>query len=348
MDREDDAEERLQNQAFAAIDLGSHTVRLLVAEYRGRLGMAPARSERRITRLAGNFQPEETLKEQGIANSLAALSEFSDLIESMKVISTACGATGVVRRASNSPEFLDRTKALTGISPKILSEEEEALLSAKGVLSVLPQYTGPMVLFDLGGSSTEFLALNPQNDPGLWCTSVFVGAATLTERFLARAPATRALLVAAREAVHASIAATIEKIQSFLHARNNQRPNLTLVGTAGTVTTLAAMKLEMQTYIPHRINGLTLERKWIEETVATLASLSFDERRLLKGLEAGREDVILGGALIALCILEAFHQDSLLVTDAGLLEGLLLDHVESALGCTKTLVSPLTWHPQKG
>ncbi len=332
------------NKTFGAIDLGSHTIRLLVAELREQNRLWPLHADRRITQLAQGFDLRQALGESAMDRSFHVLWEYAERFQAMGVSTVKCGATGVLRRARNSHELLNRVKVMTGIVPHVLAEEEEALLSARGVLSVLPDPGGCVVLFDLGGSSTEFTVLAPKNPDGLWCTSVFVGAATLTERYLREdPPGWVAMEQASRYIVHA-LAPTLSRVARILTVSCSASHPVTLVGTAGTVTTLAAMKLKMQKYQPHRINGLTLDHDHIVEMIRILASSTIKQRLCLDGIEPGREEIILGGAMVVRGIMEGLNMKELVVTDAGLLEGLLLDAVETACGLPKTLVSPLTWH----
>jgi exopolyphosphatase/guanosine-5'-triphosphate,3'-diphosphate pyrophosphatase len=123
--------------------------------------------------------------------------------------------------------------------------------------------------------------------------------------------------------------------------------SLQLVGTAGTATTLAAMYLEMREYQPQRINGLVLTDHWLWDMTDRLLRSPLALRGRIPGLEAGREDIIAAGALIVGEILKGLHQPQMTISDAGLLEGLLLDHIEKEYGRPETLVSPLTWGTQR-
>ncbi len=345
---EADLTETSLNSRFGAIDLGSHTLRLLVAELRNRSGLTPLHSDRRITRLAQGFLPRETLGESAMARSIEVLKEYARVLETLGAATVVCGATGVLRRASNAKAFLDRINRESGLSPSVLSEEEEAFLSAKGILSVLSKPAEWAILFDLGGSSTEFTLLQLQQPERIWCTSIFLGAATLSERFLQGDPPGSAAVGRAFTHVATVLKPVVAHIRRLLNNRDPSSQNVMLVGTAGTVTTLAAMKLEMSCYQPHRVNGLTLEHDWVVRTIARLGASTLEQRRRMAGLEPGREDILLGGAVVVRGILEGLNLTEMVVTDAGLLEGLLLHGAETALGRPKSLVSPLTWQTEKG
>jgi exopolyphosphatase/guanosine-5'-triphosphate,3'-diphosphate pyrophosphatase len=311
----------------------------------------PLRFERRITRLARDFGGGEILHADRMSESMAALHEYAEILESYHVGEVACGATGVVRRARNSQGFLENVFERTGLRVSILSETAEAVLSARGILSVLEKPAGIILLFDLGGGSTEFLLVDTSRPEPLWSTSVFIGAATATERYLTGDPPPPSSVSRAAAAIEDELKAPLSTVEGLLRSSSpvpDPEPNpLLVVGTAGTVTTLAAMYLEMTRYEPFRVNGLVLPDSWLSEAVDHLACSSLASRRKIPGLEPGREDIILGGALIVREILRSTGRDRLTVTDAGLLEGILLDLIENARGWPHPLVSPLTWQMQK-
>jgi exopolyphosphatase / guanosine-5'-triphosphate,3'-diphosphate pyrophosphatase len=333
--------------SFASIDLGSHTIRLLIARLENGRILFPLRNERKITRLARDFENGERLVDSSMQQSLDALKEYEDLLHQYQVRTVVCGATGVLRRAKNADRFLKKIREHSGLRVSILSEKSEAILSAKGVLSFLPLTGDMIILFDLGGSSTEFLMIVPNESEPIFATSVFTGAATITQKYLSADPPGREDLTAASEAIRATITPTLTRMKTSVEACGGCLDNILLVGTAGTVTTLASMHLQMDNYEPCRVNGLSLSQNWLTDTVAQIKGLPIAARRGIRGLEQGREDIILGGALIVFEILRGLGQQQFMVTDAGLLEGLMLHLIESRYGIPHGLQSPLTWHCQK-
>ncbi len=326
----------------AAIDVGSHTLRMIIARLTPNGLLTPVRLERRVTRLAHRFRPGGALDAMGKATSKAVLEEYAALARQYGVTGMACGATGVVRGASDGRDFLAEVRRELGIELVLLSEEEEALLSARGVLSVLPSKVRPILIFDLGGGTTEFLLVDDHRETPTWIHSVSVGASVLTEaRILGDPPdsdSVRQATLAARDALRPAL----ETVRSLVGPLETPEA-LQVVGTAGTVTTLAAMHLGMSRYEPYRVNGHVLRQVWIQETIERLMGLSVSERRGIPGLEAGREDIILGGALIVAEILRGLSRSELTVTDAGLLEGLLIRQVEGSNGWSQTLETTLKW-----
>ncbi|MFZ2447921.1 MAG: hypothetical protein WAW37_16310 [Syntrophobacteraceae bacterium] len=334
---------------FAAIDIGSHTTRMVVARIDGN-ELTPVCIERRVTRLARDFQRSRVISLPAMERTIRALLEYGEILRRYDVARISAGATGVVRLAANTAEFLEKASRETGIEVSVLSEEREAFLSAKGMLSVLPGVEGDFLSFDIGGGSTEFLLVRSGTRGPAWSASLPVGAAVLTEAFLAADPPGNGAVEEAALAVRKQVLAAKEQMLPALAAgRGTGVPApLQLAGTAGTVTTLAAMYLEMTEYIPYRVNGLVLDADWLSRTIAALAEMPLARRRKIAGLEPGREDIILGGAVIAGEILACFARPRFVVTDAGLLEGLLLEIVEKESGLPEGLTTRLTWRLQKG
>jgi exopolyphosphatase/guanosine-5'-triphosphate,3'-diphosphate pyrophosphatase len=201
--------------------------------------------------------------------------------------------------------------------------------------------------FDLGGSSTELLLKDREDADPIFSRSVFIGAATLTEAHLQGDPPSAADVGKARAVIRQQLLPAVTEGLERLKQSGRASLQLHLVGTAGTATTLAAMSLGMGDYEPSLINGAVVQAEWLGQMVNRLAGSTLKARRAIAGLEPGREDIILGGALIVREILVALGKDRLIVTDAGLLEGLLLELVEEKLGLPEGL-SPLTWRLETG
>jgi exopolyphosphatase/guanosine-5'-triphosphate,3'-diphosphate pyrophosphatase len=337
---------------FAAVDIGSHTTRMLVVKKHG-TRLTPLCTQRIVTRLAQNFQECGEITDEAQKRNISALKEYSSILRRLRVGKIACGATGVVRQAKNSRALIDRIAAETGVECKILSEQTEAVLSAKGILSVLPEPEGDLLTFDIGGGSTEFLLAVSAPGAPVATASRPIGAATLTEAYLRADPPGAEAVARAALAAGNEIMSAKEQIYENLRCAGimPSAGGLRLVGTAGTVTTLAAMNIKMDRYVSYRVNGLVLTGEWLCATTASMAQMPLVQRRLIAGLEPGREDIILGGAVIVSEILSCFGRDSFIVTDAGLLEGILLDSIEKESGLRdgdeSGLRTVLTWRPQK-
>jgi exopolyphosphatase/guanosine-5'-triphosphate,3'-diphosphate pyrophosphatase len=322
---------------FAALDIGSHTTRLLIAQKAGS-ELVPLRSERRVTRLAQGFERSGKISEEAEQRNLEALQEYGAILRELGALPLFCGATGVVRRAKNSERIIEHIFDNTSIECNILSEQREAWLSAKGILSAIKHNGKPMLMFDVGGGSTEFVLPAPQDR--VVCTSRPIGAATLSQEFFSEDPpgleALGRAAAQARRQIDSAREQLYENVFKTDTIKDSDRP--VLAGTAGTVTTLAAIRLGMKHYVPYQVNGTHISRDWLEGTVDSLALMPVARRRMIAGLEAGREEIILGGAVIVSQILSSFGSEALIVSEAGLLEGLLIELAQSQSASTD-----LTW-----
>ena len=303
-------------QRLASIDVGSNTRRLLIAEAQVSVPLRPIHIQRRITRLGENFLPDRILQPAAMDRSIAALEEFVELMGHNGVSEYSAAATAVVREASNGSNFLNLVQRKTGLDVRLLSGSEEARLSLLGVASVISNKDSAMVVFDIGGGSTEFVWQGEGGSSEMESSSLPVGVVHLTETFLQKDPPGHEPCVQLRKYV-----ANVLMELSF----HNDFSDALWVGTAGTVTTLASMWYELTEYDPERINGTVLEKTWLADLCARLAEMKLTERRKLTGLEPGREDIILAGGLVTLEIMDIFDFSRFTVSDAGLLEGLFLD-----------------------
>jgi exopolyphosphatase/guanosine-5'-triphosphate,3'-diphosphate pyrophosphatase len=303
-------------ERFASIDVGSNTLRLLIAEPAVSAPIRPILVERRITRLGENFLQDRTLQPQAIDRSIAALKEFVDLMGQNDVLEYSAGATAVVREASNGSNFLDLVQRQTGLGVRLLSGYEEARLSLLGVSSVISNREAAMVIFDIGGGSTELVWKGAGDNSAIESRSLPLGVVHLTETFLPGDPPGQEPCLNLRRYV-SNILAEL--------SLDKELDDTLWVGTAGTVTTLASMWYELVEYDADRINRTVLGRTWLAHLCARLAEMTLAERRELSGLEPGREDIILAGGLVTLEMMDVFDFGQFTVSDAGLLEGLFLD-----------------------
>jgi len=307
-------------ERFASIDVGSNTLRLLIAEAAVSAPIRPIIVERRITRLGENFLPERTLQPPAIDRSIAALKQFVELMDLHGVSDYSAGATAVVREASNGYTFLDLVQRQTGLGVRLLSGSEEARLSLLGVASVISNKESSMVIFDIGGGSTELVWKGEGEHSAVESSSLPLGAVHLTETFLQADPPGHEPCLQLRRHVSSVLAEL---------SSNKDLQDTLWIGTAGTVTTLASMWHELVEYDPEKINSTVLERIWLADLCTRLAGMRLTDRRKLTGLEPGREDIILAGGLVTLEIMDTFGFSRFTVSDAGLLEGLFLDLCES-------------------
>jgi len=308
---------------YASIDVGSNTVRLLLAEKRDGGNFRPLRVERRITRLGRNFSAKNMLDEKAMLQTLATLQVFADILREERVETVFAVVTGVVREAKNGIEFIEKVWKETGISLRLISGEEEARLMLRGVLWSLKDQTLSRIVADIGGWSTEILWV--QGNKPEKTRSLGLGALILCEKFLKSDPPELPELESLEKYTQGILKETREWLARGGLGFSGLDPHL--VGTAGTMTTLAAIDLKLPAYDPQKINGWQISRPALEKIYLQLRSLPIRDRRMVPGLETGREDLIVAGAVVVLSILKVFHLEDLLVIDSGLLEGVLLEGI---------------------
>ncbi|MCJ7833597.1 MAG: hypothetical protein MUQ20_04340, partial [Deltaproteobacteria bacterium] len=256
--------------------------------------------------------PNRLLSTQAMEAAVKILSRFKFRADKAGATQIIAVGTGVLREAENISGFLERVDRETGLSVKILKGHEEARIMAKGVLSVFPSTFGKTVIFDVGGGSTEFVFVDEGKIDQR--VSLPLGVVGLTERFLRSDPP--------KTNESEFLKSYCQNILRKKLVKNDKITNL--IGTAGTVTTLAAMAKNLGDYDPEKINKTVLTKEYLIELSKKILALSFNQRAELTGLEPERADIIGAGILMVLEIMDYFSQESLLVSDAGLLEGLIL------------------------
>ena len=307
-----------QEAPVASIDLGSNTVRLLVAdEVAGRLKRQLLLQE--TTRLGQGLHPGQPLLPEAASRTWRLLEIYRNKLSAWGVGRVLLGATMAVRQAADGRAFLDRVAEEFGFETVILSGQQEAFLTAAGVLTALEPQPGVAVIFDLGGRSTEF-CLAVEGRP-VRAESLELGAVALTEEYLASDPPSPGEL----EACRLKIAVGLDRDLEFFHRELRRAgPVFTLVGTAGTTTTLAAMAQKMETYQPDLINNFRLEQSMLNKLLDRMSAVPVSTRALWPGLPRDRADIILAGAAVVSEIMHFFSMKHIIVSDAGLLEGLWL------------------------
>jgi exopolyphosphatase/guanosine-5'-triphosphate,3'-diphosphate pyrophosphatase len=224
-------------------------------------------------------------------------------------------ATSAVRDAGNRREFLEKVKSHAGLDVEILTGEEEAKRTMLGIRSGLPEGVADVLALDIGGGSTEFIAA-PQGQPPV-VRSIDIGVVRLSERLLHHDPPTPEEIQQGRE--------WIRRETMKASAALPRSAGFTFVGTAGTITSLAAMAQQLPAYEPARIHNYRLSLDTVDELERQLLSRSKAALVGMPGLEKNREDVIVAGTIILRTVMDTLGQHECLVSDLGLREGVLLE-----------------------
>jgi len=300
---------------LAAIDLGTNMIRLLVADATGGDWRAVDQAQR-VTRLGEGQRPGGSLLAEPMARTLDTVVEFVRRAEAGGAARVRIAATSAVREAVNRVAFVARLEAATGRAVEVLTGEDEARLTLLGVRSGLPGLADPFVVLDIGGGSTELaLARAGRLERAV---SLRLGVVAFADRHRPDGRLDPAALGALREEVAARFHREIPEAIAAAGA-------CCLVGTAGTVTTLAALDLGLVAYDADRVQGHTLTRGAIDGLLTRLAALTHAERAVLPALEPGRADLIVPGTVICLAAMARVGCDALTVSDRGLREGILCE-----------------------
>ena len=301
------------DRPLAAIDCGTNSTRLLVADPGG-----PSLERLvRITRLGQGVDRTKILAPEAIDRTVAVLEEYRTVLDRFGVEQVRMTATSAARDASNREEFFAAAEKVVGVRPELIGGDEEGRLSFAGATSELNPASGPWLVVDIGGGSTE-LAVGPGPDGGpLAVRSLDVGCVRLTERFLLSDPPEPGQVDEACRFVSALL-------EDLTSAQPEFRGGSTLVGLAGTVAALASIEQGLTTYDRARVHHHTLTRASVDQLLATLAAESTEARKERPGMETERADVIVGGAVVLGELMTHFGFDACLTSEADILDGLVL------------------------
>jgi exopolyphosphatase/guanosine-5'-triphosphate,3'-diphosphate pyrophosphatase len=300
----------------AAIDIGTNSTRLLIGELDGPGGELVTLDRRMtITRLGQGVDANRQLAPEAIERTVAALREYRTAIDAAgDVTAVRATATSASRDATNRDDFFAAATDALGVTPELLSGAEEARLSFLGATTGLAAVApGPYLVVDIGGGSTEFVVGTTEPEGLL---SVDVGCVRLTEAWLHGDPPTAEELSQAVHVVREHLADVLREVPAVATAK-------TLVGLAGTVSTIAQVEMGLAEYDRDRVHHFHLTKTAAEDVFRTLATERAADRRHNPGLEPGRVDVIVGGAVILVTVLRTFGFDELLTSEADILDGLV-------------------------
>jgi exopolyphosphatase/guanosine-5'-triphosphate,3'-diphosphate pyrophosphatase len=297
---------------IAAIDIGTNSVLLTIAEqHDGGVRILVDRAT--VTRLGERVDGTRRLSKDAIERTLRCLEGYAKDLAQHQVAQLDVVGTSALRDAQASSDFLDCAEGLLGTRPRVIDGNEEARLTSLGALSGL-SFTGPFVVVDIGGGSTE-LIVGSFDGTSLdleHFISLDIGSVRLTERRITHDPPTPT-----------ELAALTSDVEIALQEVPFDLSKGTLIGVAGTVTTLCAIDLGLSPYDAKRVHGTTLELSSIEAHLSALSRIDRQQRSQIRGLEPSRADVIIAGAIIIERVLRLSGRNSLRVSDRGVRYGLL-------------------------
>ena len=299
----------------AAVDCGTNSLRLLVADVDpGRAELTDVIRRMEIVRLGQGVDRTGELAPEALARTMAVLGDYADVIARSGAEAVRMVATSATRDAANAAEFVRLVKEVLGVVPEVLTGEEEARLSFAGATAELAaRRGGPYLVVDIGGGSTEFV-LGPAGGPPAHAISVNVGCVRMTERHLrGDPPADREVAAAA-----ADIDAALDAVAAAVPARDAR----TLIGLAGSVTTVAAIAMELPAYDAARIHHARASAADVHAVTRGLLAQTRAERAAIGVMHPGRVDVIGGGALVLDRLMQRFGFGEVLVSEHDILDGM--------------------------
>lgn len=299
----------------AAIDVGTNSTRLLVAEEQPG-GFRSIDRRMMITRLGQGVDRSRVLAPDALDRTFRAIADYAATCGELGVERLRVTGTSAVRDAKNRAEFFEGVERLTGSPPELLSGEQEARATFLGAVSDLGP-PAPVLVVDIGGGSTELIY--GEGEPQR-LVSMDIGCVRLFEKYLESDPPSSDEL----EALRAEVDELLESVKPDLAVPRGAR----LVGVAGTVTQLATLKAGIPVYDPDVTHHAVLSHGDIRSIVRRLETLTYAQRKRVKALEPGRADVIVAGAEILLGVLESFDAPEVLVSEKDILDGLVMELLE--------------------
>ncbi len=332
-------------EAYAALDLGTNNCRLLIARPSGR-DFTVIDAFSRVVKLGEGLATSGRLSQAAMDRTLAALTICADKLQRRNVRLARSVATEACRRAVNGPEFIERVRRETGIALDIISAEEEARLAVLGCHILLEAGTGPAVIFDIGGGSTE-LVLVEAGGKGVprildW-QSVPWGVVSLTDT-VGRGEDSEAARIARFARMRDMVAESFTPFASRVTGAATH-PDIRLLGTSGTVTTLASLYLELPSYDRKAVDGLIVPAAEMRDISARLSVMTPFERATLPCIGQDRADLVVAGCAILEAILDLWPARRLGVADRGIREGILRSIMAAEQLSERTLQA---LHKQRG
>ncbi|MBI5184059.1 MAG: Ppx/GppA family phosphatase [Nitrospinae bacterium] len=311
---------------LASIDIGTNTTRLLIVEANTPSSFRRIYSDRVITRLGGGFSQNGRITYDAMERVRRVLSDFKDKIDNYKCEKVSAVATSVVREAKNRDEFIKKVRERTGIEIEVISWQEEARRTLLGVFMGIPNHIESGLVYDIGGGSTEFILTKGRRPVRFFGTDL--GVVHLAERYIYSDPIKEDEYKRLEEEIEKKIL----KVRSEIYCQREEvigyEGEFKLIGTAGTITTLAAIDMDLFPYDSSKINGHIISINRINEILNDLMSRTLEERRDIPSIERGREDIIIPGSIIVIKTMEILGFEEMIVSDFGLREGIILNMLE--------------------
>ena len=304
----------------AAIDCGTNSIRLLIADSKPGGGLVDLDRRTEIVRLGQGVDANGEFHPDALQRTFRATEDYAKLIKNAGVPTEKVHfvATSASRDARNRDAFFEGIRQRLGVLPDVISGDAEARLSFTGALSGVQPEADPVLVMDIGGGSTEFI-VGSSDARMRSAISLDIGSVRITERFLKKNPPADDDLSRAADYIDGMLDRSGVEFNSIG----------TWIGVAGTATTLAGVYLELEEYDRARVHGSSIPLHDVDALLQRLRALTVEEIRALPSMHPGRADVITGGALIVARVAERLHVPDLIISETDILDGIALALLDS-------------------
>ena len=298
---------------IGAIDIGTNSMRLLIADYNDNK-IENRKKYINTTRIGQGVDQDGYITNEALERNLKALKEFSDKCNEEKCEKVYCMGTSALRDSKNGQDFINEAKKLTNIDVKIICGEEESNLGFMGVLEGTEgDKKEDILVIDIGGGSTEFVV---GNEEGIkFCKSENVGALRMTEKFITTDPISDEEFSSMTNFIEDTISSTINKIETMNISK--------LVGIGGAITSLSAMNQQLEVYSMEKVHNSVVTKKDLEKILQNLKIMTLNDKKALKGLQPKRADIITAGVKILHIVMEKLEIEKIMISEYDNLEGLM-------------------------
>ena len=300
---------------YSIIDIGTNSTKHYLAELKNN-EIKTLINETIVTRLGQNLNKTHIISAEAMDRTAKVISKYvfdAKNIDADKIIAVG---TMCLREANNSTDFVKKVFAETGVNIEIISGEEEARLSHLAAISTINIGDENIIVFDIGGGSTEFIFGNSKNINRKF--SINIGASVISEKYNLIDKINKN-----------DIEKVISDIKNKLNEYNIEKKEIRLIGIGGTVTTLKAVELKLESYDAEKIHNTVFDRNKLDELLDIFIEKGLKFRKEIKGLEANRANIIIGGTCIVKAILEFFDEKEFIVSDCGLRNGVFIDRFKN-------------------
>ncbi len=298
---------------IGAIDIGTNSMRLLIADYNDNK-IENRKKYINTTRIGQGVDQDGYITNEALERNLKALKEFSDKCNEEKCEKVYCMGTSALRDSKNGQDFINKAKKLTNIDVKIICGEEESNLGFMGVLEGTEgDKKEDILVIDIGGGSTEFVV---GNEDGIkFCKSENVGALRMTEKFITTDPISDEEFNSMASFIEDVISSTISRLETMNISK--------LVGIGGAITSLSAINQQLEVYSMEKVHNSVVTKKDLEKILQNLKIMTLNDKKTLKGLQPKRADIITAGVKILHIIMEKLEIEKIMISEYDNLEGLM-------------------------